>query len=73
MENQTTNQGLSYDTKTIITVLCLLVFYPAGVILMFMWMKWPTWVKTLILIPVIFLIIAILSSVLLIAVNPAGN
>lgn len=58
--------GLSEDTKTIITILLLVFVYPAGVIMMFVWMKsWPTWVKTLVFLPllaVIFMLTIMLMS-----------
>ena len=45
------NQEMSQDTKTIITVLLLAFAYPVGLIMMFVWTKWPGWVKTLIVLP----------------------
>lgn len=47
---------LSYDTQTLLTVLLLVTIYPVGLVLMFRWMKWPTWLKVLILSPVILLV-----------------
>lgn len=46
----------SYGTKTILVVLLLLTFYPVGLILMFLWMKWSKLVKFLITVPLILLI-----------------
>ncbi|MBI4058336.1 hypothetical protein HY408_01075 [Candidatus Gottesmanbacteria bacterium] len=40
--------GMSEDAKTIITVILLIFFSPIGVILMFVWTKWPMWAKLLI-------------------------
>ncbi|MBI4058293.1 hypothetical protein HY408_00850 [Candidatus Gottesmanbacteria bacterium] len=42
------NDGLSEDTKTLIVALTLLLVWPLGLVFMFMWMKWPMWVKLLI-------------------------
>jgi hypothetical protein len=36
------------STKTIVTIILLFFFYPVGVVLMWLWMKWKTWVKVLI-------------------------
>ena len=41
------NTELTYEIKTIIAIFLLVTAYPVGVVLMFMWMKWPTWVKEL--------------------------
>jgi hypothetical protein len=61
--------GMSNDTKTIITVLLLLLMFPIGLLLMWFWVKWPVWVKIVISLPI--LIIPILLASLLIAVNPS--
>ncbi|QQG40966.1 MAG: hypothetical protein HYV37_01435 [Candidatus Levyibacteriota bacterium] len=70
------NQGMSEDTKTIITVLLLIFVFPVGVILMWVWMKWPTWVKILITLVMILPLLVVIGAVsalgLLVAVNPAG-
>lgn len=34
--------------KTIITIILLLLFFPLGIIFMFLWMKWPVWVKAVV-------------------------
>ncbi len=52
---------LRYDVKTIITVFLLVTVYPVGLVMMFVWMKWPNWLKALILLPAI---LAILWTVL---------
>ncbi len=70
---QMNNQGMSYQTKTIIVVLLLLFAYPLGVIFMFLWMKWPKWVKILITLGLFIIalpIIGIIAAVILVAVNP---
>lgn len=67
------SQGLSHDTKTLITVILLIFVYPIGVILMWLWMPWKTWIKILVSLPVVIIIIAILSSVFLVALNPRGQ
>lgn len=68
------NQNQSVPTwKTVITVLSLLFFFPLGVLFMFLWMKWPLWVKILLSagVAVLFLImIPILAAVVVIAINP---
>ncbi len=67
-------KGISYDTKTIITVICLVVLYPVGVVLMFVWMKWKWWVKLLVLLPVsLFIFLPILAAAILIAINPSAQ
>ncbi len=50
-------QGLSEDTKTIITVLLLIFVYPIGLIMMFVWTRWPNGVKALLLIPLLLFIL----------------
>jgi len=52
-EREINNSELSYDTKTLITVITLVTVYPVGLILMFAWMKWRTMIKFLILLPFI--------------------
>ena len=54
-------QEMSDDTKSIITVLLLAFAYPIGLIMMYVWTKWPGWVKALVTVP---LAIAILISFL---------
>lgn len=56
------NQEMSQDTKTIVTVLLLAFAYPIGLIMMFVWTKWPVWVKTLVVLP---FVIGILSFFLI--------
>lgn len=48
---------LRYDVKTIITVFLLVMVYPVGVIMMFVWMKWSKWVKFLLVLPVVVAVI----------------
>jgi len=48
---------LSYDTKTLITIMCLLTVYPIGLVLMLVWMKWNKWVKFLVAFPVLFMLL----------------
>lgn len=69
------NQGMSEDTKTIITVLLLIFVFPVGVIMMWVWMKWPTWVKILITLPMIGLLLLIIGAFaagFLSTFNPSG-
>lgn len=57
MANKTSNQEMSGDTKTIITIVLLLFVWPVGLILMWLWMKWPIWLKVfLTIIPFIIVI-----------------
>ncbi len=52
------NWDLSYDTKTLITVLMLVTVYPVGLVLMLVWMKWNKWVKFLVALPFLFVLLA---------------
>ena len=73
---ETTKEGLSYDTKTIIVILLLVFAYPIGLILMFVWMKWPVWVKLLVALPtsLIFLgVFGILAAAVLVTINPRAQ
>ena len=54
---------LSYDTQTIITVFLLVTVYPIGLITMYKWMKWPTWLKVLLLSPIIFVAVVVLIAI----------
>lgn len=44
----TQSKGMSDDTKTLITVLLLIFVNPIGVVFMWVWMKWQSWIKILI-------------------------
>lgn len=73
---QKSSQEASYDMKTLVVVLLLIFLYPIGIILMYVWMKWKSWVKALITAPgCIILIIFFLSFVLglLATLNPAAQ
>jgi len=59
-----TPDGLSYDTKTLIVVLTLIFVYPAGLVLMYMWMKWSSFVKNIISIPVYLVLLALVMNVI---------
>lgn len=48
---------LRYDVKTLITVFLLVMAYPVGLILMFVWMKWSKWVKFLVVLPALLAVI----------------
>lgn len=63
----------SLDTKSIVTILLLLFFFPLGVILMWFLTKWPVWLKLIITIPVTLAIIGILAVAILAAVNPKAQ
>jgi ABC-type multidrug transport system fused ATPase/permease subunit len=43
----TQSNELSQDTKTIITIIALIFAYPAGLVLMWIWMDWARWLKIL--------------------------
>lgn len=59
-----TAEELSYETKLVIVVLLLLFVYPLGLVFMWFWMKnWPTWLKEIISLPVIFGIIGICMAI----------
>lgn len=59
------NNELSYDAKTIIVILTLILVYPVGVILMLIWMDWNKWLKIILTIPlVICLIVPIILLIL---------
>lgn len=46
---------LSEDTKAIVTVLLLVTCFPVGIIVMWIWTRWPIWLKVLItVIPLMF-------------------
>jgi len=72
-----TSNELSYDAKTIVTVVLLISVYPLGLVFMFLWMKWPLWVKLLVALPIALLVciavLGILAAIVLIAVNPAAQ
>lgn len=67
------NSGESQDTRTVITILLLIFVYPVGVILMWFWSRWKTWVKILITVPLILIPVAIFLIAFLAAVNPAAQ
>ncbi|MFA5933559.1 MAG: hypothetical protein WCV81_05855 [Microgenomates group bacterium] len=59
--------------KTVVTVLSLLFFFPLGIVLMFLWMRWPLWVKILLSAGVVIMIIpmiAILAAIVVLIINP---
>lgn len=59
--------------KTVVTVLCLLFFFPLGILFMFLWMRWPSWVKILLSAGIVLFIpavIVILAAVVVLAINP---
>ncbi len=56
---QATNASTLPDnqSRVFIVVIALLVFYPVGLVLMWMWMKdWSKWVKILLSLPILFII-----------------
>lgn len=67
---------MSEDTKTLIVVLLLIFAYPIGLIMMFVWMKWPWWVKLLVALPVTLVVLALVSIMavaILATINPSGQ
>lgn len=67
MKSKSNANSMSYETKTIIVILLLLFVLPAGLVLMWIWMKWPLWLKILLtVIPFLFtfLIIGFVLSIL---------
>jgi len=58
-------EGLSQDTRTILVVLTILLAYPVGLILMFLWMRWPTWLKLIISLPVLLIMLGMALIVVL--------
>jgi len=71
--NKVEPAGLSEDTKTILVVVTLLMAYPIGLILMFLWMKWPGWLKILIALPVALLVLAIALMIVVLMMYPRGQ
>ncbi|MBP9719311.1 MAG: hypothetical protein KBD46_02485 [Candidatus Levybacteria bacterium] len=65
---------MSYETKTIIVVLTLLFVTPVGLILMWVWMKWPLWVRILLtVLPFLFAFLItgfVLSILAIVFSNP---
>ena len=61
--------GTSQDTRTIVTVLLLILVFPVGFFLMWFWSKWKIWVKIL----VSSVPLAAVSAVILVTVNPAAQ
>lgn len=64
---------ISADTKTIITALLLIFIYPVGLILMWFWTSWKTWLKILLSLPIILLIFLPFLIGLLAVVNPSAQ
>jgi hypothetical protein len=70
MENQTSQSTqsatteMSYETKTIIVVVLFFTIYPAGLVFMWIWMKWPKWIKILLTIIPFLLMFLIFGFVL---------
>lgn len=59
--------------KTALTIVSLILFFPLGILFMILWMKWPSWVKVVIVVGylVMFGIVAVLSAMILISIDPA--
>lgn len=68
---QPVSQGMSNDTKSIITILLLIFVAPVGFIVMWFFPKWPLWLKFVISLPALLFMGAILVAITLVAVNPA--
>jgi hypothetical protein len=52
------------NVQTLITVFFLVFFYPLGVVLMFLWTRWPFWIKMVIAIPLTLFFIMIALPIL---------
>lgn len=62
---RTHESEMSYETQVIITILLLLFVYPAGLIVMWWWMKnWPLWLKIIISLPLFLGVLAFFSILL---------
>lgn len=60
------NTQLSLDTRTIITLLLLLLLYPVGVGFMWAWMKpWPVWLKFIISLPLVIMFLSFFGMLVL--------
>jgi hypothetical protein len=76
---QPTSQTLSQEDKnhrTLVTVLLLIFVFPVGWIVMWFYSKWPVWVKllvSLVALPVVLVVVAILAGVILAVVNPKAQ
>lgn len=73
---QAQNNGISSDTRTLITVLLLVFAFPAGFILMWVWTSWPKWVKFLITGILAFFILIwflIFATAIMLSVNPQAQ
>ncbi len=66
-------QGMSNDTKTIITVILLIFAYPIGAILALFWVKWPLWVRIIVALPLVLIIVGIVLVFVLAALNPSAQ
>ena len=63
---------MNRNTKTIITIICLIFLYPLGLFFMWKWMTWKRWVKWLITLYLfIIAFLGIFFAVTLIAINPS--
>lgn len=65
---------LSEDTKAIVTVLLLVTCFPVGIIVMWIWTRWPIWLKVLItVIPLMFFFfVLVLISIPFVLLKWAG-
>lgn len=63
--SSTQNNGVSEETKLIVTILLLALAYPVGVLLMWLWTSWPKWLKFIVTVPLAIIILAILATSLL--------
>lgn len=57
------SNSISEDTKTLITALALLLAFPVGLILMWLWTNWPNWLKVIIT-AIPLLIVIFVSSII---------
>ncbi len=72
----TKSEGMSSDTKTLVTVLLLVFAFPAGFVLMWIWTAWPKWVKFLVTGIFAFFVLIwflIFAAAIFVSVNPQAQ
>lgn len=59
-----------HTLRTILVIVALILFYPLGLVLMYVLTKWRGWVKFLVTLPLVLFIVGLVAAVVLVAVNP---
>lgn len=62
--------------KTVFVIISLILFWPLGLVLMLVWMKWPVWIKIVVPIGMAFVALIVTSFIatLLVAfINPQAK